>query len=72
MRCQVLESVAVVEEQWFTVEQVAERLQVNRDTVRRWLREGQLRGRLLGKRAGYRISSEEVRRFMREGLPDDR
>jgi excisionase family DNA binding protein len=46
-----------------TVEQVAELFSVNRDTVRRWLRLGRLKGIDLGGRAGYRISREEVRHF---------
>ncbi len=47
-----------------TVAQVAERLKVNRETVRRWLRAGQLRGTLLGDRAGWRIPASEVERFI--------
>ena len=42
---------------------VAKVFSVNRDTVRRWLREGRLKGVDLGGRAGYRISREELRRF---------
>ena len=46
-----------------TVARVAKVFSVNRDTVRRWLREGRLKGVDLGGRAGYRISREELRRF---------
>jgi excisionase family DNA binding protein len=46
-----------------TVARVAKLFSVNRDTVRRWLREGRLKGIDLGGRAGYRISREELRRF---------
>jgi excisionase family DNA binding protein len=62
----VVESVGVEEQELvkdLTVEQVAELFSVSRDTVRRWLREGRLKGIDLGGRAGYRISREEVRRF---------
>jgi excisionase family DNA binding protein len=56
---------ATEREQWLTVAQVAERLQVSEVTVRRWLREGALAGRQLGGRAGWRVSSDELERFMR-------
>ena len=36
-----------------TVARVAKLFSVNRDTVRRWLREGRLKGVDLGGRAGY-------------------
>ena len=58
----------VADEQFLTVKEVSERLRVNPYTVRRWLREGKLRGRLMGgDRGGYRIAASEVSRFMAEG-----
>jgi excisionase family DNA binding protein len=60
-----------MEEKPLTVEQVAELFGVNRDTVRRWLREGRMKGRFLGGRAGYRITREDVRRFMHESERGD-
>ena len=50
-----------------TVAQVAARLKVNPETVRRWLRAGQLRGILLGDRAGWRISESELATFLQQG-----
>ena len=47
-----------------TVAEVAARLKVNRETVRRWLRSGVIRGTLLGDRAGWRIPASEVQRLM--------
>lgn len=47
-----------------TVNQVAERLQVNEQTVRRWLREGDLVGAPLGGRTGWRIPESEVAAFL--------
>jgi excisionase family DNA binding protein len=47
-----------------TVAQVAERLKVNPETVRRWLRAGQMSGTLLGDRAGWRIPASEVNRLL--------
>lgn len=47
-----------------TVEQVADRLQVNEQTVRRWLREGELEGIAFAGRTGWRISEEDLRAFL--------
>jgi excisionase family DNA binding protein len=48
-----------------TVPEVAERLRAAPETVRRWLRQGRLRGVLPGgDRFGYRIPESEVRRFL--------
>jgi excisionase family DNA binding protein len=49
-----------------TVWEVATRLQVHEESVRRWLREGQIRGVPLGGRAGWRIPEEELGRFLEE------
>lgn len=53
-----------MDEQPLTVAEVAERLRVRPDTVRRYLREGRLRGRKFGNRGGYRVEPEELRRFL--------
>jgi excisionase family DNA binding protein len=50
---------------WLTVEDICDRLQVHPQTVRRWLRAGRLRGvRLGGSKLGYRISEDELERFV--------
>ena len=46
-----------------TVDQVAERLKVDAETVRRWLREGQMQGYRLGSR-WWRVSEADLRRFL--------
>lgn len=48
-----------------TVSQAAEYLQVTGDTIRRWLREGALKGTLLGDRAGWRISEQDIDEFLK-------
>ncbi len=53
-------------EKWLTVKQVSENLGVHEDTVRIWLRTGQLKGRLLSRRAGWRIAAADLDAFMRE------
>jgi excisionase family DNA binding protein len=47
-----------------TVAQVAATLQVDEDTVRRWLRAGQLLGTNRGSRAGYRVRQSDLDAFL--------
>ncbi len=54
----------MVDERWFTVEQIAELLQVHEQTVRRWLREGALAGRNFGGRTGYRVRESALQSFL--------
>ena len=60
---------------WWTVDQVAELLQVNPETVRRWIRREWLKARLLGKstRSGYRIANADLDEFMKlyQGQPPE-
>jgi excisionase family DNA binding protein len=52
-------------EQALTVSEVAERLRASEDTVRRWLREGKLRGvRPGGTKTGWRVTVSEIGRFL--------
>ncbi len=53
-------------DEWLTTAEVAQLLKVNPETVKRWLRGGEMRGSLLSDRAGWRVAREEVNRFMRE------
>lgn len=52
--------------QWLTVEHIAATLQVHPQTVRRWLRTGELHGVLMGDRAGYRVHPDDLDAFLRE------
>ncbi len=54
--------------EYLTVDEVATRLKVHPRTVKRWLADGKLKGKLLGDRAGWRVSETDLRRFME---PDD-
>lgn len=49
-----------------TVEEVAKRLSVHVDTIRRWIRSGEIGAIDLGGPAGYRITQAELNRFIRE------
>jgi excisionase family DNA binding protein len=52
-------------EKFLTVQQAAERLGANQDTIRRWLRDGKLRGTMPGgTRLGYRIPASEIERIL--------
>jgi len=51
-------------EQWHTVQDVVNILQVHEQTVRRWIRTGELPAYALGDRAGYRISPDDLRAFL--------
>jgi excisionase family DNA binding protein len=55
-------------DRWYTVDQVAEQVQVHPETVRQWLREGKIKGTLLSRRAGWRVSAEELAAVMSGGL----
>jgi excisionase family DNA binding protein len=60
--------VAMASERYLTVEECAERLRVDGATVRRWLRDGKLRGLSLGGRTGWRIPEEAFARFLDERM----
>ncbi len=50
---------------FLTAQQVADRLQVTPATVKRWLREGQLPGVMLGDRAGWRVAEADLDAYLR-------
>jgi excisionase family DNA binding protein len=56
----------VVADEVLTVREVAERLAVHKETVRRWLGAGDLEGyRPGGRKTGWRIAASELERFIR-------
>ena len=52
------------EERWYTVADIVEKLRVHEQTVRRWLREGDLKGYSFGGKSGYRIRSSDLEAFL--------
>jgi excisionase family DNA binding protein len=53
------------EQRLLTVREVAQRLRSSPETVRRWLRQGKLRGfRPGGTKLGYRVPERELQRFL--------
>lgn len=59
----------MMEDRWLTVAQIADRLQVHEETVRRWLREGRLVGRNFGGKTGYRVRERDFEAFLDEIEP---
>ncbi len=52
-------------EELFTVREVAQRLKVHEETVRRWLGAGDLKGyRPGGKKTGWRIAASDLERYI--------
>ncbi len=52
-------------DRFMTVREAADELRVHPQTVRLWLREGKLRGRLIGgRKSGYRIAATEIERLL--------
>ena len=58
----------MTDERYLRVPEVASRLRVDPETVRRWLRAGKLRGVLLSQQGGYRVLESELQRFLAERL----
>ena len=50
--------------EYFTVGKAAEKMSVAEFTVRRWLREGMLKGTKIGAGQLWRISDEAINEFM--------
>lgn len=54
------------EERLMTVVEVAELLQVDEQTIRRWIRQGRLAAHNLGGKAGYRIQRRDLQTFLEQ------
>jgi len=52
------------EERWYTVADIVEKLRVHEQTVRRWLRDGDLKGYNFGGKSGYRIRASDLDAFV--------
>jgi len=56
----------MVNDEWLTVQEAADRVKVHPETIRVWLRDGRLRGtQPINKRVGWRIASSEIERVLR-------
>ena len=54
----------MIEDKWYTVAEIAERLKVEDQTVRRWLKNRELLGSNFGGRTGWRIREADVNAFL--------
>jgi excisionase family DNA binding protein len=54
----------MIEDKWYTVAEIAERLKVEDQTVRRWLKSRELVGSNFGGRTGWRIREADVNAFL--------
>ena len=54
----------MAEDRWLTVAEIVEKLRVHENTVRRWLRSGELHGRNFGGRTGYRVRETDLDAFL--------
>jgi excisionase family DNA binding protein len=61
-----------LDEEWFTVEQIAQRLQVAPRTVRRWLTDGELKGANFGGKAGWRVRGRDLQAFIEQRFGKER
>ncbi len=55
-------------EQLLTVDEVAVKLKIHPETIRRWLREGRLDGYRISRKGGWRIRPESVTRMLEEEI----
>ena len=58
-----------MEEEYYTIDEVAERLKVTRKTVYDWMRSGELAYVQVGSRR--RITQSALRAFIRQGKPEE-
>jgi excisionase family DNA binding protein len=54
----------MADERWLEVKDIVDKLSVHPNTVRRWLKSGQLLGRNFGGRTGYRIRESDLNAFL--------
>lgn len=55
-----------MENKFYSVEELSEKLEMHIDTIRRYIREGRIKAIKFGR--SYRIKEEEVKRILEEGV----
>jgi len=54
----------MTEEQWHDVKYIVYLLQVHEQTVRRWIKSGELPAILFGRKGGYRVKASDLNAFL--------
>jgi len=54
----------MAEEQWHDVKYIVNLLQVHEQTVRRWIKTGELPAILFGRKGGYRVKASDLQAFL--------
>lgn len=52
------------EQQYFSVGEISDQLGVSRGVIRRWIHAGELPALNVGGRAGFRVTREDLERFL--------
>ena len=52
------------DERWVDVQDIVARLDVHEQTVRRWIKRGELPAIMFGRRSGYRIRESDLEAFI--------
>ncbi|CCF85558.1 helix-turn-helix domain-containing protein [Nitrolancea hollandica] len=55
-------------ETWYTIAEIVDMLKVHEQTVRRWIKTGELPAVALGRKAGYRIRKRDLDAFLEERM----
>jgi excisionase family DNA binding protein len=58
----------LIDEEYYTPADIAKRLKVSEETVRRWLRSGDLKGLQFGRRGGFRVPASALHEFLERKL----
>jgi excisionase family DNA binding protein len=56
------------EQRWYRVRDIVELLRVHEQTVRRWIRTGELQAYNFGGKTGYRIKESDLEAFLESRL----
>ncbi len=54
----------MTEERWLNVQDIVSRLGVHEQTVRRWIKQGQLPAIMFGRKGGYRVKDSDLDAFI--------
>jgi excisionase family DNA binding protein len=56
----------MADERWYDVKYIVALLGVHEQTVRRWIKQGDLPAILFGRKGGYRVKASDLDAFLRD------